>query len=326
MSRAFQRPNPNIYNTDYIRNKRNKVMYNHMVDVAVNKKCASYDGKTKIKSNGYLRNTNSHETLRSLRYGSALCAPRDISGTVTEPCNMVDKCPCRIPLTFHQRSAFFHWLLPTRDSNYDPNAVMNVYSTLQALETYFGFGPDFICLPWNPQEKPDAYNAGNIWSTPTCTTTDASGNLCTQQPPPFSIVDASGTFGSCPFDLSGETQALPFRDAVGDCSGSTCGTTFVSIYGAHMMFDLSGNNCNSTYLPDNAISFDIKNILSVWRYFWEPIIKSGTLSGDAQGKGKALLAKLNEDRIAAVRPSTTIDNYLSTFTQKTPLRFFRSIR
>ena len=300
-----------------------------MVNVAVNKKRASYDGKTKINSNGYLRNTNSHETLRSLRYGSALCVPRDISGTVTEPCNMVDKCPCRIPLTFHMRNALYHWFLPPRDASYNPDASGSPYGAavlLGYLETHFGFGPDFICLPWNPFEQPHAYNAGHIWSTPTCTTTDASGNLCAQQPPPFSIVDASGTFGSCPFDLSGETQALPFRNATGDCSGATCGPTFVSIYGAHMMFDLSGNNCNSTYLPDNAVSFDVKIILSVWRYFWEPIINSGTLSGDAQGKGNALLAKLNEDRIPAARPPTTIDNYLSTFTQKTPLRFFRSIR
>lgn len=325
MPRAFQRPNPNIYNTDYIRNKRNKVMYNDMVNVAVNKKRASYDGKTKINSNGYLRNTNSHETLRSLRYGSALCAPRDISGTVTEPYNIVDKCPCRIPLTFHMRNALYHWFLPPRRANFNPNGNDGPNAMLKALETHFGFGPDFICLPWNPFEQPHAYNAGNIWSTPICAATDASGNLCTQQPPPFSIVDASGTFGSCPFDLSGETQALPFRDATGDCSGATCGPTFVSIYGAHMMFDLSGNNCNSTYLPDNAVSFD-QRLLSTWRYFWEPIIKALPHDHPALSVGSFFLTKLDEKGHFGARPSTTIDNYLSTFTQKTPLRFFRSIR
>jgi len=95
MSRAFRRSSPNLHNSEYIRNKKSKVMYNHMVNVAVNNKCSSSDGKTKIDCSGYLLHTNNQETLNLLRYGSALCAPCDISGLVTEPgdiSGVLDKC------------------------------------------------------------------------------------------------------------------------------------------------------------------------------------------------------------------------------------------
>ena len=111
MSRPFRCSNPNLYNAEYIRNKRNKVLYNHMVDVATNNKCSSSDGNTRIDCSGYILHTNNNEMLQSLRYGSALCAPCDISGLVTETgdiSGIVDKCICRIPMTSEMRMALYY--------------------------------------------------------------------------------------------------------------------------------------------------------------------------------------------------------------------------
>ena len=172
MSRAFRRSNPNLHNSEYIRNKKSKVMYNHMVNVAVNNKCSSSDGKTKIDCSGYLLHTNNQETLNLLRYGSALCAPCDISGLVTEPgdiSGVLDKCVCRIPMSDEMRRVLYYTVLESPVLN-----ASNAFLPLMTAEDFmlilhkFGIGPDFFYLPWNPFEKPGGHNAERIYWTPPC--------------------------------------------------------------------------------------------------------------------------------------------------------------
>ena len=289
MSRAFRRSSPNLHNSEYIRNKKSKVMYNHMVNVAVNNKCSSSDGKNKIDCSGYLLHTNNQETLNLLRYGSALCAPCDISGLVTEPgdiSGVLDKCACRIPMSQEVYRVLYNMLLegiealPAAAEFFPP-------SKLEAVMNMFGMGPDFFYLPWNPFEKPGGHNAERIYWTPPCDGAGLgpSGNDCKNTPITFYLQDSSsGRFGGCPFgitnagvgDASGNANVLPFIDASGDCSGATCGPTLVNIYGAYMnIFDIDanfGNTCGSTYLPTGTFAFKLKDVLSAWLYLWEPIL------------------------------------------------------
>lgn len=313
MSRPFRRSNPNLYNTDYIRNKKSKVMYNHMVNIAASHKCSSSDGKIKIDCAGYLLHTNNQETLRSLKYGSALCAPCDISGLITEPltepCDIsgiLGKCKCRIPMTEQMTLTLEHVF-----------TAMGIASTqftwqhfIYPLLNKYGIGPDYIYLPWNPFEKPGAHNAHRIWWSATSTETV------------FQLQDASsGKFGSCPFDISGvgvKKNILPALDASGDCSGAICGPTLASIYGAYMNISNTGeefgDRCGSTYLPQGTFAFDLFTFLSTWLYLWEPLAP----------ELEWLVEGLHGGGIYAARPPTTQDNYLISFAQNTPLRFYRS--
>jgi len=350
MSRAFRRPNPNLYNSEYIRNKKSKVLYNHMVNVAVNNKCSSSDGKTKIDCSGYLLHTNNQETLTLLRYGSALCAPCDISGLVTEPgdiSGVLDKCPCLIPMTDQMRTALYHivkdHLVDCSDGQGQAVAVMKTFYK-------FGLGPDFIRLPWNPFERPGAHNANKTFWTPFCNQWDNNRERCRPSGcsgdhdcygdcelradrRPIFTVDGAGVrgFSSCPFNMplwktsGGASQdVLPYMFAdASDCSGSICGTSLVGIYGGHMTItntDLSFiNYCGSTYLPQGTFAFSMRTLLSTWLYLWEPISAMNS-GGDLQG----LIEYLHAIGIYAARPPTTIDNYLSNFAQNTPLRIYRS--
>ena len=330
MSRPFQRSTPNLYNADYIRNKKNKVLYNHIVNVVTNDKCSSSDGKTRIDCSGYLLHTNNHEMLRSLRYGAALCAPCDISGLVTEPgdiSGILDKCICRIPMTIEMRMALYYII---KDHLGDTSAI----SFLKHLENY-GIGPDFFYLPWNPFEKPGAHNADKTWWTPPCIAIGMSsiGGLCKNALPIFYLQDASsGRFGSCPFpDISGtipkedysSQNILPFLNPSGDCSGATCGPALMNIYGAYIHIfnpDVNfGNKCGSTYLPEGTFAFNLKTLISTWLYLWEPIS-----IGSSDVYLKSVVAAFNAQDIYAARPPTTIDNYLDNFAQKAPLRIYRS--
>ena len=273
-------------------------MYNHMVNVAVNNKCSSSDGKTKIDCSGYLLHTNNQETLNLLRYGSALCAPCDISGLVTEPgdiSGVLDKCVCRIPMSDEMRRVLYYTVLesPKLDLDTSDAAIF-----VQGLQKY-GIGPDFFYLPWNPFEKPGGNNAERIYWTPPCDDGGMAAGLipvCHDPPTTFELQDASsGRFGSCPFDGTGlvggatagigSVNLLPFIDASGDCSGATCGPTLVNIYGAYMnIFDIDanfGNTCGSTYLPAGTFAFRLKDVLSAWLYLWEPILMERVASDAA---------------------------------------------
>ena len=336
MSRAFRRSNPNLHNSEYIRNKKSKVMYNHMVNVAVNNKCSSSDGKTKIDCSGYLLHTNNQETLNLLRYGSALCAPCDISGLVTEPgdiSGVLDKCVCRIPMSDEMRRVLYYTVResPKLDLDTEGAAIF-----VQGLQKY-GIGPDFFYLPWNPFEKPGGNNAERIYWTPPCDDGGMAAGLipvCHDPPTTFDLQDASsGRFGSCPFDGTGlvggatagigSVNLLPFIDASGDCSGATCGPTLVNIYGAYMnIFDsIESLACGEkTYLPAGTFAFKLKTLLSAWLYVWQPLAQEAP-----PGSELAVYVEIvNAMGIYAARPPTTIDNYLSNFAQNTPLRIYRS--
>ena len=308
MSRAFGRSNPNLHNSEYIRNKKSKVMYNHMVNVAVNNKCSSSDGKTKIDCSGYLLHTNNQETLNLLRYGSALCAPCDISGLVTEPgdiSGVLDKCACRIPMSEEVYRVLYNMLWEGHVGIALPE-VLSSLSQLEAVMNMFGMGPDFFYLPWNPFEKPGGHNAERIYWTPPCDGAGLgpSGNDCKNTPITFYLQDpSSGRFGGCPFgitnagvgDASGNANVLPFLDASGDCSGATCGPTLVNIYGAYMnIFDIDanfGNTCGSTYLPAGTFAFRLKTLLSAWLYLWEPILveRLASNAGSMMGVGRSTI-------------------------------------
>ena len=336
MARPFRTSTPHLYNADYIRNKKNKVMYNHMVDIAANNKCSSSDGKTKIDCRGYLLHTNNHETLRSLRYGFALCAPCDISGLVTEPgdiSGVLDKCTCRIPASVEMRIALRHIL----GDHLKP-------ATVTALQDYlmqYGLGPDFFYLPWNPFEMPGGRNASKTWWVPSCGADglDASGTDCKNAPTMFYLTDASGgRFGSCPFpnlqtlsqdmqwptDISGAQNILPFLDASGDCSGAACGGSLLSIYGAYM--DIAetdsrfGDRCGSTFLPSGTFAFNLHTLISTWLYLWEPIAAPLPASHPLA----IIVNAFKKAGIYGARPATTLDNYLSNFSTTAPLRFYRS--
>ena len=360
MARPFRTSTPHLYNTEYIRNKKSKVMYNHMVNVAVNNKCSSSDGKTKIDCSGYLLHTNNQETLNLLRYGSALCAPCDISGLVTEPgdiSGVLDKCPCLIPMTNQMRTALYHIVKDhLMQCGTGAGGTMDVFYK-------FGLGPDFIRLPWNPFERPGAHNANKTFWTPYCNQWDSNGQRCKPgcptrkhgKPPPsetdpyynqkcelradrrplFTIPAAPlGGFSSCPFNMDhwvgsgGASQdVLPYMFAdASDCSGSICGTSLVGIYGGHMTItntDLSFiNYCGSTYLPQGTFAFSMRTLISTWLYLWEPI--SAMAGPTSMGGLELLISLLHERGIYAARPPTTIDNYLNDFAQNTPLRFYRS--
>ena len=270
MSRAFRRSNPNLHNSEYIRNKKSKVMYNHMVNVAVNNKCSSSDGKTKIDCSGYLLHTNNQETLNLLRYGSALCAPCDISGLVTEPgdiSGVLDKCVCRIPMSDEMHRVLYYTVLENPKVTLDPSAAAIFVQGLQK----FGIGPDFFYLPWNPFEKPGGHNAERIYWTPPCDDGGMADGLipaCRYPPASFFLQGVrSGRFGGCPFngDISGSfggtPNILPFLDASGDCSGATCGPTLMNIYGAYMnIFDIIESFAcgEKTYLPAGTFAFKLK--------------------------------------------------------------------
>jgi len=355
MSRAFRRSSPNLHNSEYIRNKKSKVMYNHMV---------------KIDCSGYLLHTNNQETLNLLRYGSALCAPCDISGLVTEPgdiSGVLDKCACRIPMSQEVYRVLYNMLWEGHVGIALPE-VLSSLSQLEAVMNMFGMGPDFFYLPWNPFEKPGGHNAERIYWTPPCDKAGLgpSGNDCKNTPITFYLQDpSSGRFGGCPFgitnagvgDASGNANVLPFLAASGDCSGATCGPTLVNIYGAYMnIFDIDanfGNQCGSTYLPAGTFAFRLKTLLSAWLYLWEPILverlasNAGSMTAGAidnhgviqcstaiagvvvlQGPVTFLLYLMvcwfHGLGIYPARPPTTIDNYLSNFAQNTPLRIYRS--
>jgi len=342
MSRPFRSSNPNLYNSDYIRNKKGEVRYNNMVNIAINNKCSSYDGKTKIDSNGNLRQTDSYETLRSFRYGRALCPPCDISGLVTEPgdiSGVLNKCPCRIAMTDRMRSTLYHMLDDLPQLSWDTSNIMKAFEAL-------GIGPDYMYLPWNPLQHPDSRNANDTWWAPE----DKSSTELI-----FSIMDVSdNAFGSCPFgnivkrarlDNSGVgipetllaekwmTNTLPFMDASGDCSGSFCGPSLVSIYGGHMkvrgtVIRGCARAHNTSYLPPGTFAFSVRDLLSSWLYLWESVSASNpgfplpspllpiTLSN--------IIDAFHAGGIYGARPPTTQDSYLRNFARRGPLRFYRS--
>ena len=98
--RSFATGNPNLSSSQHTYNKKSKVMYNYMATLASNKVCSSADGKTKIDCSGFLMKTDSFQSLLSLTYGEALCAPCDVSGLVVSPgdaSGIFSKCLCRIP-------------------------------------------------------------------------------------------------------------------------------------------------------------------------------------------------------------------------------------
>ena len=342
MSRPFRRPNPNLFNSDYIRNKKGKVRYNNMVNVAVNKKCSSFDGKTKIDCDGHLLNTDSYETLLSFRYGRELCAPCDISGLVTEPgdiAGVLNKCPCRITMTDRMRSTLYHML-----TDVGRLAGLTPDDTIRALEEV-GIGPDYMYLPWNPLQKPGSSNANDTWWAPEDPSITESI---------FSIMDVSeNAFGWCPFknivprmmndnnvlytDPSDNwiVNTLPYMDASGDCSGSFCGPSLISIYGGHMK--IRGTvirGCsrakNTSYLPPGTFSFNVRDLLGSWLYLWESFSASnpnfflGWMWGTPLPLS-AVIDAFHRGGIYGVRPPTTRTTYLRNFARRGgPLRFYRS--
>ena len=316
-------------------------MYNYMVNVAVDKKCSSSDGKTKIDCGGNLLHTDSHETLLALRYGATLCPPCDIHKLVTEPSNIqgiLEKCPCRIPMTLALREAPYHILL----DHLTPSAVNKLIVLLEE----FGIGPEFMLLPWNPLEKPGGHNAMKTWWTPQCLAPSLvviEKENCSNPAPAFSIFDVStNRFGSCPFenvaeyvgeqiggdlvplefDDGGLHNILPFVDASGDCSGALCGPSLVSIYGAYMRITsdsiLFGNPCNSSYLPEGTFAFDVRTLMGAWLYLWEP------LATPVNPVLQYIVDQFHLGGIYAARPRLNIDNYLFNFAAPAPLRFYRS--
>ena len=349
MSRPFRRPNPNLFNSDYIRNKKGKVRYNNMVNVAVNKKCSSFDGKTKIDCDCHLLNTDSYETLLSFRYGRELCPPCDISGLVTEPgdiAGVLNKCPCRITMTDRMRSTLYHMISNIGTSVGPPAPLLVTIAILAQL----GMGPDYMYLPWNPLQKPGSNNANDTWWAPE----DPSVTEYI-----FSIMDVSeNAFGWCPFKniiprMMNDNNVsyinpsdnwientLPYMDASGDCSGSFCGPSLVSIYGGHMKIrgtvirGCSRAN-NTSYLPPGTFSFNVRDLLGSWLYLWEsfsasnPNFQVSVSLPVAPWLWSAPLSEIINDfhrgGIYGARPPTTRPTYLRNFARRGgPLRFYRS--
>jgi len=291
MSRPFSNGTPNLSNSDYNRDKRGKVMYNHMVNVAVNKKCQTQDGKTKIDCSGFLINADSYETFLSLRRGSALCAPCDISGLLTNPEGI--KCVCRVPMP-----------ISVEDSILSIITAAGGTVTRDDLHK-FGIGPDWLYLPWQVLQQPESWNSS-------ATFCDASGITS------ITINDVSkNKFSHCPFDLSGVDGS---KNVI-----TMSGGVLPNIYGGWAqitnMDNQFGNDCNSVYYPVGTFSFSLKEIVEAWLYLYAPIAAKMSPFTELV----SIVDALHAGGYKAARPRVTVDNYLSFYgSPNAPMRFFQN--
>ena len=292
MSRPFSNGTPNLSNSDYNRDKRGKVMYNHMVNVAVNKKCQTQDGKTKIDCSGYLINADSYETFLSLRRGSALCAPCDISGLLTNPEGI--KCVCRVPM-------------PTsvEDSILSILAAAGVPDVSNALLHEYGLGPDWLYLPWQVLQQPESWNSSATFFDATDVTSITINDI------------SKNKFSHCPFDLSGVDGS---KNVI-----TMSGGVLPNIYGGWAqitnMDNQFGNDCNSVYYPVGTFSFSLKEIIEAWLYLYAPIAANNPLLIELV----IIVNALHGGGYGAARPRVTVDNYLSFYgSPNAPMRFFQN--
>ena len=222
---CFGNGKPNLTNRDYAYNKKSEVRYNHIAHLAHNNKCQTHNGKTQMDCSGFLVNTHSFESLLSLTYGEALCAPCDLSSNFLLPVGQ-HNCICEIPITSH-----------LIDTIIDSLALVGIPVTPAEL-ALGGIGPTHMTLPWNILRSPDGWNASTI-------VFDASGDTV------ITLCDPSGAGSSWIYDLSTNVLDNP---ATLDGSG-------VCIENNHNLF---GGPCAIGYYPPGTFAFNIQEFLDMW--------------------------------------------------------------
>ena len=332
MSRCFTSGTPNLSASNYIYNKKCKVMYENIVDTNLNGDCVTWDGKTGADCSGYLLHTDSAETHLALKYGAALCNPCDISGLVTDPgdpSGIFDKCLCRVPFPRPMFNVLINLIL---DASVSPAPALD---TIIEDMVRVGLGPDYLLLPWHILQSPDSWNANNIAysieiegktheTTPTVSIcipdcADNSGCICCPVNSGNVLCCTECNFAK-QTDLSGFQyfDSPPALPCIADSSG---GSQLPGIYGAYLCVDNNANifnePCDAKYYPEGTFAFTLQEAIGAWLYLWEPIVHRNHDSGT----GYILVTAFKQAGFVAIRPRTTVSNYLSRFKKK--FRFFR---
>ena len=263
-------------------------MYNYMATLASNKVCSSADGKTKIDCSGFLMKTDSFQSLLSLTYGEALCAPCDVSGLVVspgDPKGIFSKCLCKIPVS----KAFMDTVLVIINEG-------EASWTIEKLHEY-GIGPEYITLPWSVLRSPDGWNSSGM------------------------VYDASGTIAMKICDVSGGPLSSPSYNY--DSSKNVLDSSGINLYGGNICLynvnNLFGGTCDSHYYPEGTFSFSFKEIIQAWLYLWQPHANISDL--------QSVITALNKAGYYPARPRTTVDNYLqgiNGFHYPQHIRFFHA--
>ena len=334
MSRCFTSGTPNLSASNYTYNKKCKVMYENIVDTNLNGDCVTWDGKTGMDCSGYLLHTDSAETHLALKYGAALCNPCDISGLVTDPgdpSGIFDKCLCRVPFP----PPMFNVIINLIADAFSSAAKIPPLDTIKENMARVGLGPDYLLLPWHILQSPDSWNANNIqfsvaiggFALETAPTVNICIPACSDNSGCICCTDNCNNVlccSECNFtnqtDLSGfqyfDTPALP---CVVDSSGAS---QLPGIYGAYLCAANNANifnePCDAQYYPEGTFAFTLQEAIGAWLYLWEPIVNN-----NPTGTGHFFVAAFKQAGFEAIRPRTTVSNYLSRFKKK--IRFFRPL-
>jgi hypothetical protein len=270
-------------------------MYNYMATLASNKVCSSADGKTKIDYSGFLMKTDSFQSLLSLTYGQALCAPCDVSGLVVspgDPKGICSKCLCKIPVS----KAFMNTVLVILGESTPSIDITDLYKV--------GIGPEFIILPWSVLRSPDGWNSSGM------------------------VYDASGTIAMEICDVSGGPLSSPSYSY--DGSKNVLDSSNINVYGGNICLynvnNLFGGECDSHYYPTGTFSFSFKEVIQAWLYLYQPHATLTPAPPPATNLSYIIFA-LNKAGYYPARPRTTVDNYLqgiNGFHYPQHIRFFHA--
>jgi len=274
-------------------------MYNYMATLASNKVCSSADGKTKIDCSGFLMKTDSFQSLLSLTYGQALCAPCDVSGLVVspgDPKGIFRKCLCEMPVS----KAFMDTVLVILGASFHTSAPSIDITDLYKV----GIGPEFIILPWSVLRSPDGWNSSGM------------------------VYEASGTIAMEICDVSGGPLSSPSYNY--DASKNVLDSSNINLYGGNICLynvnNLFGGECDSHYYPEGTFSFSFKELIQAWLYLYQPLAHLPPQSPLTINLSSIIFA-LNKAGYYPARPRTTVDNYLqgiNGFHYPQHIRFFHA--